>query len=435
MPSDQDHRTFNVTRHFGNQAEASVAVNPASPLNVVIVAGIINPGLFEGYTFDGGLTWTTRLIASGNGLGLACCDPSLAFDGYGNLFLTYLAQGGGAIVAALSTDGGASFRFLDRVRAASPGLPPIPVDQPTVVTGPGSVWFSWVYSGEPTSVEARGASVAGLGEVGVLTPVQQAPGSRGSNFVDIAVGPEGQVVLVRQDHAGSEGPSNLWVHVDPDGLGPSGFGRGVLATSTNVGGTEHIPAQSGRTIDAEAGLAYDRSGGPFDGRVYLAYTDEDPPESDDTDILVRSSDDDGSTWSEAVAASDDPGHNSQFLPRIALDQSTGFLAVSWHDARGDLGDGGPGDTNGIPNDDASFYATVGMPGGAAFLPSIRLAGSSNAAGAFSALDFGDYTGLSFAGGVFFPAWADNSNSTKDNPDGRLHAFDVYTATVVVDQSW
>jgi hypothetical protein len=33
------------------------------------------------------------------------------------------------------------------------------------------------------------------------------------------------------------------------------------------------------------------------------------------------------------------------------------------------------------------------------------------------------------------AGADNSNSTRDNPDGRLSFFDIYSARVAVDAVW
>jgi len=46
-------------------------------------------------------------------------------------------------------------------------------------------------------------------------------------------------------------------------------------------------------------------------------------------------------------------------------------------------------------------------------------------------DFGDYTGLTFYGGTFYPCWADNSNSTGDNPAGAGANFDLYTARVTV----
>jgi hypothetical protein len=58
-------------------------------------------------------------------------------------------------------------------------------------------------------------------------------------------------------------------------------------------------------------------------------------------------------------------------------------------------------------------------------------GVSNAVAARNGIDFGDYTGLAFHAGIAMPAWADNSNSTGDNPDGALHAFDIYTARVGV----
>ena len=33
--------------------------------------------------------------------------------------------------------------------------------------------------------------------------------------------------------------------------------------------------------------------------------------------------------------------------------------------------------------------------------------------------------------MFYPAWSDNSNSAGSNPDGMLHQFDLYTATVSI----
>ena len=46
-------------------------------------------------------------------------------------------------------------------------------------------------------------------------------------------------------------------------------------------------------------------------------------------------------------------------------------------------------------------------------------------------DFGDYSGLAFYGGIFYPCWGDNSNSFGDNPEGTLHTLDVYTSAVIV----
>jgi len=86
-------------RHL-NESEEAIAVNPVNPDNIVTVTNVghaeagLTAGMFEGVSFDGGKTWTTKLIALGGSdpLGDGCCDPSLSFDSNGNLFMTYLNE-------------------------------------------------------------------------------------------------------------------------------------------------------------------------------------------------------------------------------------------------------------------------------------------------------------------------------------------------------
>ena len=90
------------------------------------------------------------------------------------------------------------------------------------------------------------------------------------------------------------------------------------------------------------------------------------------------------------------------------------------------------DTNGTPNDDAQLWGAFSTNGGASFSTNFQIsAGTSNASVAGNGTDYGDYMGLSFYGGVAYPAWADNSNSKGNNPDGALHKFDIYTAAVLL----
>ena len=106
----------NISKMLGNQNETAVAVNPTNPYNIVVTSNLeAFRGLFKAYSLDGGLTWTTDIIADGDELGLSCCDSSLAFDSYGNLFLTYLQYIGADLPVAISTDGGATFHMLDRI--------------------------------------------------------------------------------------------------------------------------------------------------------------------------------------------------------------------------------------------------------------------------------------------------------------------------------
>lgn len=433
-------------RHL-NESEEAIAVNPTNPNNMVIVTNIghreagLTAGMFAGVSFDGGHSWTRRLIGLGGSdvLGDACCDPSLAFDSYGNLFLTYLYQAENVVPIALSTDGGISFQVIANISQPphtngtkasgdNRGLFRF-VDQPTITAGAGAVWLVFNAGGP---MFATGAPVTGLGQVGSFFAGEVVPGSNNCTYGDVAIGPAGQVMQVCTLTESGQGGGKVYVNLDPDGLGPAGFGDRVFVTATHVGGYDFIPAQPDRSVDAEAGLAWDRTGGPHNGRVYLVYTQEQPNESDDLDIYVRYSDDNGATWSGGVRVNNDQTSNSQFLPKIALDPTTGNLAVVWYDARADLGSGGAGDTDGVPNDDAQVWGAFSTNGGVSFRPNMQISGgTSNSHDSGNGIDYGDYTGLAFYGGVAHPAWADNSNSTGTNPDGALQQLDIYTADVRV----
>jgi hypothetical protein len=430
-----------VSQRVGNESEEAIAVNPTNPKNIVIFTNIAEGanGMFLSVSFNGGQTWSSRIVGTNDNLGDTCCDPSLSFDEYGNLFMTYLYNVDNVVPVALSTDGGLSFNLIANIPkpANSTSTPAARserglfrfVDQPTIIAGKGEVWVIFNAGGP---MFATGAPVTGLGQVGAFFAGEVVPGTNNCTYGDIAIGQAGEIMQVCTLTESGQGGGKLFVNVDPDGLGPSGFGDRVFVTHTHVGGFDFIPSQPDRSIDAEPGLTWDRTGGAHNGRVYLVYTQEQPNESNDTDVYVRYSDDAGSTWSGGVRVNDDPTNNSQFMPKISLDPTTGNLAVFWYDSRADLGTGGAGDTNGIPNDDAQFWGAFSTNGGVSFTSNIQIsAGTSNSHDSGNGIDYGDYSGLSFFGGIAHPAWSDNSNSTGNNPDGALHKLDIFTAAVPV----
>ncbi len=423
---------FNVTAMPGNEAEDAIAVNPTNPSNVVAMSTLpdVVAGLAVGVSFNGGQTWARRVIGTaGDPLGEICCDQQLAWDRFGNLWMTYLVNTNGHVLVALSTNGGISFTKVADVVTNG--------DQPSIAVGQNSVWISYTFF-PGTQIQAFGAPITGPGQFGSFTAPESVPSPHSNgDYGDTAVSPAGQVMVTYQNATNGQGGTNIYTAVDPDGLGPAGFTPGSLAANSrvahsHVGGFDFIPAQPDRSIDAEANLAWDRSGGSHTGRVYLVWTQETPNESDNTDIMLQHSDDDGATWSPAVQLNDDHTTNSQYDPAIALDQSSGDVAVSWYDTRNDLGSGGSGDTDGIPNDDFQIWATDSTNGGISWAPNFRVSqGTSNAIDANSYFDVGDYTHAAFVAGSFWPAWSDNSNSTGDNPDGTLHQLDLYTAKVSI----
>jgi hypothetical protein len=461
---------INATRLGGNQSEAAIAIDPTAPSHVVEFSNRERGGgMILVRSQDGGMTWEPPSSFARNDVrfGNACCDPTMSWDGFGNLFMAWLdLEDAGAIPVAVSSDGGQTFRMLKVLRPgpptsrerpeSSPAIrgdegddgdggadekpgggekerEPSPkgssVDQPTITTGRDEVWVTWNNNGV---MQAAGAPVSGLGQVGTFIKREDIPRSANCSFGDIAVGPIGQVYEVCTKNKRGTDPTvaSIRVSTDPDGLGSQGFTATRVIGRTNVEQFDPITPQRSRTVDAETGLAWDTNEASFHfGRLYLLWTDEQPNGSADTDIWLRYSDDAGETWSTGIRVND-VTTNAQFLPRIALDPTTGNLAVGWHDARNDLGDHGFGDTDGKVNTDAMYYLTFSVDGGQSFRPASEVSGGvSNAKDAQNGIDYGDYTGLAFYGGVAIPAWSDNSNSTADNPGGTLRTFDIYTARV------
>jgi hypothetical protein len=415
---------INLTRMRGSQSEGAVAVDPNNSNRMFILSNIDRgDGLFTTRSSNGGGTWAKQIIADGsNDLEPACCDPSAAFDEFGNLFVGYINSDTDQVLVVRSSDGGKTFSRVEQFSGD--------VDQPTVTAGHGSVWITFE---RDHHIFASGARVSGLGRVGSFSNEAELSGSNRGNFGDVAIGPQGQVMVAYQTPAADRGPSKIYVNVDDDGVGGRGFGPARFVSNTNVGGFRRIPAQRSAKIDAEVGLAYDKSGGAFNGRVYMVYSIAPSTTSDNTDIRVRFSSDDGGSWSGAQKVNTDRTTNSQFLPRIAVDQTSGRVGMSWYDARNDKGSGS-GSTNRVVNDDTQMWAVVGRPSatGLTMGKNFRVSkGTFNADKANNSIDLGDYTGLAFANGVMWPVWADNSNSTGNNPNGKLRGLDLYTARVVV----
>ena len=440
----------NVSEKSDYQNECAIIKNPNNNTQLFAACNNSTGGLFAARSTDLGSTWTSpwnvnKTIADGSaGLGTAaCCDPSLAWDKFGNLYVTYIDSSLQNIVTLLSTDGGLTFTVLATFGPAS-------VDQPTVTVGPGAagspagstqVWVVWNQSG---SMVARGATVTagGAGGVSAFAALQNIPGTSGCSFGDISVAPNGKVVQTCESPSSGPGPASILVNTNSTGVGGS-FGAVVTATSTNVGGFYFIPPQNVRSVDAEAGLAYDRNPtSPHFGRLYLVYTDAVSAGSSDTDIKLRFSDNDGATWSGTpITVSDDAAGRSQFLPRIATNPQSGNIGVCWHDAR-----------NSASDNTMEEFCTIATPIGASptFLANGQIGdGPSTATGSNNAgthgqadIQFGDYSGLdyNFTPGIgqiggLHPIWADDSNlsgpapgAADSNPDGTTR-YDAYTDKV------
>jgi hypothetical protein len=373
-----------------------------------------------------------------DGFPAADLNATAAYDSFGNLFVAYRRQDLGSTVVLFSFDSGQTFHVL----ASLPGVQ----SNPILATGGGMVWLGVEQSklaGNPNAVGNSGAvayaaKVTGLGRIAALKRVADI--SRvDSDIESIAVGPGGQVVVAYQ-FTTETGPTIVYTRTDPDGLGPRPFGPETFQVPTQVGTKDLIPGQPTQGIGSGASLAYDLSSDAFTGRLYMTYLSSPTPGSANSNVFLRYSDNDGTTWSAPSQVNDDASSNSHFLPQLAVDPVTGSVAVTWYDARNDNGIPGQGGTNNTTNDDVQVYGAVGIPtaNGVSFSPNFVIQPTySNAShitsvtGTTIPQDFGVHNGLAFYNGTLVPAWTDNSNSTGNNADGNLGQPEIYTGVVAV----
>src|SRR5262249_29660889 len=387
---------------------------------------------------DAGANWTRVTIPIPAAGTMSHGDPTIVFDGTGRAVYAHLVdttadhKGPHFVATAASTDGG-----LNWTASNVDGPAGVNDDKEYLAVGPGRLnpgqerfYIAWDRH-DLGNVIFTSSSVDGINW---SAPVQVDPGT---DRIDthMAVGGDGTVYLFFQDAGTADHSDIMFSRSVDDG---ANWSAPVNIHTTNInpfdstfsGGGYTIPAQPDRGTSPPLSVDIDRSGGPFDGRLYVSFTDSpgDSPAADhnNTNVFVMTSDDGGANWSTPVMVNDDSGTNSQFMSWLAVDQTTGFVGVSWHDARNDTGSGA-GDTDGVPNTDTQMWGTVSVDGGAHFLPNIQISAGTSNGGDAGTFNYGDYTGLTFFGSSLFPAWADNSNSTGDNPDGALSRMDTYTS--------
>ena len=138
-------------------------------------------------------------------------------------------------------------------------------------------------------------------------------------------------------------------------------------------------------------LTIDNSPGEYTGRMYLVWGDN---KYGDADVFLAYSDDQGETWSVPQRVHRDPQGNgrSQYLPNIALDQTTGHLAIVYYDRR-----------TGINNVFSDVYVSVSEDGGESFMD-YRFNDKLN--GHVGKESFsGDYIDIDFHDGIISAIWS------------------------------
>lgn len=405
---------INVSKRAGSESETAIVIDRSNTQRVVISSNWDATNMFHAISTNAGSTWATGAVGVN-----ACCDPWLGSDSFGNIYLSYLNATTTTI--ARSTNGGATFTTLTTFGTST--------DHPELAVGPGnvagtqSVWVTHRNFSGSNGIQVTGAQSTALGTTGAFTTTQTFTGTTGANFGDIAIGPNGVVTTTYMASSGGVGPSNLPVWHDANGITTGGATQVNNSIVTQVGAFRPIPAQPNRTIDTQVDLAYDFSGGANNGRLYMLYTQAANTTTNNTNIVIRRSNDNGATWSAETQINDDGGVNSQFFGRVAVDQTTGYLAAVWLDAR----------NAGAGNILVELWGSVSADGGVTWLPNFKISQGQwdgRQANTGDPNEMGDYISLDYHDGAFVVAWADASNALGNNPDGTT-GLDIFYARVTV----
>jgi hypothetical protein len=221
-----------------------------------------------------------------------------------------------------------------------------------------------------------------------------------SLFADPGIGPEGVLYVAWNDINVNE------VRVDHSFDNGATWGTDVVVETDAVPFRMRIPPQPNRGVFAGPVLDVDRSGGVHHGRVYIVTCHG---TQEDTDVLVRYSDDRANTFSPPVRANDDAPGSFSFLPWLDVNQTNGRVNVVFYDTREDT-----------VNHRSRVYLAASDTGAESFLPNAPVADVPSNNGVSNPRrypgNFLEYIGVTGWGDDAFVAWTDTRNSPSPLTD-------------------
>lgn len=425
----------NVSEQAGQQAETYDVVEPDNPARVAasVNPDSGNPNVWVSNDFMQPGTDVMRTMPSsslrrnsegGGTLALdLCCDPALAADDRGNIWLSHLAASPPANYIAINRIAGPSATTLQTNNVAIPRFTTGPQDKPMsfIDTWPTSpkryrLYEVWIENpGQAVVVNecnAATASACDSPENWADTPAAVELGSGTNSYPSVATAPNGDAYVA-------------WWDQDADSIM---IDRCLAAENCNADASWNEATAVDNDLDPGAGNPLPffcpiisapggRVGpqtyvdvGP-DGRVYVAYSEL---RNNGTNRCNASSN--NRTFESRIAAgapntfpalnsgvrvTDDLANatNDHFFPTLAADPSVlGRVETSLYSTKLD----------GTRETTNQFYVTS-TDGGTSYGAMTQFStASSDFSGANSdGFDYGDYAGADAAGGIFFPSWTDN----------------------------
>jgi len=324
-----DFKDVHVLKSVNPQSEVHISISPNNSNNLILSCNSY-PGFYsQGYFFssDGGNTWGGS--ESLQGLSTVGGDPSTAFDGNGNSYLSTLNSFGNAILMQSSNDGGINWNNIGSPIFNESGTDKEMISCDNYYSSPylNNLYCGWTFfydSNNDMHVMIDRSINSGqlFGSLSTL--------NRNGQGVNIQTAPNGNVYAVWADFGTTSPPSS-----PASGIGFSlstnggySFSPPVIAfnyTGIAIYSRQPDPRFNNIGINDFPSMDVDRSN-THNGRIYVVYPEE---VNGKAVIQLQYSDNQGTNWSGPITVSN-INFQQSFFPWISVDDTNGDIYIVYY---------------------------------------------------------------------------------------------------------
>jgi hypothetical protein len=305
----------------------SIAINKKNPKNLVTVT---RTGTVY-YSIDGGLSWKKTKVQSNAGIS---GQPMIVTDDKDNFFITHTAVVSGVqrLVIHESKDKGETWsddEFIDNDDET------LSMDQRwynVSVDSKGELHATWTQSDSYGSADTACTSVilysASSNGKKWSTPKKLSAAGHCAEDAGIVIGSSSGVSIDGKVYAAWTKQGKIYF--DRSFNGGDRFLSMDIEVSQQAGGWNYAVPGVQKNV-ALPQLAVDYSKGPMSGSVFILWADQ---REGNSDVWFTRSYNGGDNWTQPFRLGDDQTKKDQFLPSMAVDQTTGYVYVAYFDRKG-----------------------------------------------------------------------------------------------------
>lgn len=369
------------------QVEPSIAIHPRCSKKMI--AGTVMNDYY--YSKNGGKSWKSTSINTKFGVN---GDPVVHIDRRGRYYYFHLSDpSSGNWLDRIVCDYSNRIKGKWKTTATTPD-PPKAQDKQWVAECPktGTLYLTWTQFDEYESHNPKDSSrimfskSVDRGKHWSTPKVISALNGDcldGDNTVEgavPAVNDKGEIFVVWT------GPHGIRFNKSDD-QGETWFKKEKKITDHPGGWAFNVPGMS--RCNGLPIVQIDHSGGKYNGRIYVNWADQ-RNGTDDTDIWLTYSDDEGKNWSKEICVNQDNSQKHQFFTWMNIDQKDGSLYFVYYDRRS------------YEDKQTDVYLAFSNNGGNT-IREVKLSKSSFTPNAN--IFFGDYINIAANKGVIRPIWS------------------------------